>query len=167
MSIVITEEPLSTLADYARIAARDDVENDPAQWPARFDVSKWGVLAAWREGLRVGGAVIAFDTRDVHMLEGRRDLAVLWDIRVAPDARRESVGTALFHAVESWAIARGCRQLKIETQNTNVPACRFYQRQGCVLGARIPSVYPDRPHEVQMLWYKDLTPGTHSDRFPG
>ncbi len=130
-------------------------------------MSKWGVLAAWREGLRVGGAVVAFDAGDVHMLEGRRDLAVLWDIRVAPGARREGVGTALLRAVESWAIARGCRQLKIETQNTNVPACRFYQRRGCVLGARIPGVYPDRPHEVQMLWYKDLTPGTHSDRFPG
>jgi GNAT superfamily N-acetyltransferase len=167
MSVAVIEEPLSTLADYAQIATHYDLRSDPAQWPSQFDVSKWGVLAAWREGRRVGAAVIAFDTPEVHMLEGRRDLAVLWDIRVAPKARREGIGTVLFRAVEAWAIARGCRQLKIETQNINGPACRFYERQGCVLGATNRGAYPEHPDEVQMLWYKELTPETRSDRCPG
>ena len=69
------------------------------------------------------------------MLEGRRDLAVLWDIRVSPEARRQGVGSALFERVAAWAQLHGCRQLKIETQNTNVRACRFYERQGCQLRA--------------------------------
>jgi GNAT superfamily N-acetyltransferase len=134
----------------------------PSEWAGRFDVSRWGVLAARAEGRRVGGAVIAFDTPGVDMLEGRRDLAVLWDIRVAPEARGKGVGAALFRAAEAWARARGCRQLKVETQNLNVPACRFYARQGCVLTAVDPSAYPGLPGEIQLLWYKELGPATNA-----
>jgi GNAT superfamily N-acetyltransferase len=66
------------------------------------------------------------------------------------------VGAALFRAAESWARARGCRQLKVETQNVNVAACRFYSRQGCVLTSVDRLAYPGLPGEIQFLWYKDL-----------
>jgi hypothetical protein len=49
-----------------------------------------------------------------------------------------------------------CRQLKIETQNTNVQACRFYERLGCQLRAVDRAEYPELPQEIQLLWYKDL-----------
>ena len=129
----------------------------PAQWAERFDVSNWGLIGAHSNGARVGAATIAFNTEGINMLEGRRDLAVLWDIRVALAARGRGVGAALFRAVEAWAAARGCGQLKIETQNINVPACRFYARQGCVLGAINRFAYPELPDEVQLLWYKALS----------
>ena len=90
------------------------------------------------------------------MLEGRRDLSVLWDIRVAPNARGRGVGSALFERVEAWALAQGCRQLKVETQNINVPACGFYARHGCELRAIHHAAYPELPEEIQLLWYKDL-----------
>jgi GNAT superfamily N-acetyltransferase len=134
----------------------------PSTWAGRFDVSRWGVLAARAGGRCVGGAVIAFGTPGVDMLEGRRDLAVLWDIRVAPEARGLGVGAALFRAAEAWARGRSCRQIKVETQNVNVPACRFYARQGCVLAAVDPSAYPGLPGEIQLLWYKDLSIATHA-----
>jgi GNAT superfamily N-acetyltransferase len=130
----------------------------PSQWAKRFDVSNWGLIGAHSGGARVGGAAVAFNTEGVNMLEGRSDLAVLWDIRVAPEARGRGVGFALFRGVEVWAAARGCRQLKIETQNINVPACRFYARQGCVLGAVNRFAYRELPDEVQLLWYKTLPP---------
>jgi GNAT superfamily N-acetyltransferase len=129
----------------------------PTQWAGRFDVSNWGLIGARSGGVRVGGAVIAFNTQGVNMLEGRTDLAVLWDIRVSPEARGRGVGFGLFRAVEAWATARGCKQLKIETQNINVPACRFYARQGCVLGAINRFAYRELPEEVQLLWYKTLS----------
>jgi GNAT superfamily N-acetyltransferase len=132
----------------------------PAGWAERFDVSRWGVFAAWVAGRRVGGAVVAFRTPGLCMLQGRDDLAVLWDIRVAPEDRGKGVGTALFRAAEAWARARGCRQLKVETQNVNVPACRFYARQGCVLTSVHRHAYPGLPDEIQLLWYKDLAGGT-------
>ena len=90
------------------------------------------------------------------MLEGRDDLAVLWDIRVAPKFRGHGMGAALFRAVEAWAVARGCRELKVETQSVNVPACRFYQRQGCTLRRVNRHAYRDLPGEIQLLWYKNL-----------
>lgn len=75
---------------------------------------------------------------------------------VAPAARGQGVGTRLMRHVEQWAQERGCRTLKIETQNINVPACRFYARGGCTLGAVLLHAYPELPDEVQLLWYKDL-----------
>jgi GNAT superfamily N-acetyltransferase len=151
---VLSEVPVLSpyIKDYDAIPGEH-----PSEWARRFDVSRWGVLAARAGGRRVGGAVIAFDTPGVDMLEGRRDLAVLWDIRVALEARGFGVGAALFRAAEAWARARGCRQIKVETQNVNVPACRFYARQGCVLTSADPSAYPGLPGETQLLWYKDLS----------
>lgn len=151
---VLTERAL----DASYVKDYDAIEGEgPARWAERFDMSNWGLLAARVGGRRVGGATVAFDTPGLDMLEGRRDLAVLWDIRVSPDSRGMGVGSALFRAAEAWAGARGCRRLKVETQNVNVPACRFYTRRGCVLGAVDRSAYPGLPGEIQLMWYKDLT----------
>lgn len=128
----------------------------PLAWATRFDLSRWGVLVARRAGRPVGGAVVAWRTPGVDMLEGREDLAVLWDIRVAPEARGQGIGSALLHAAEEWARARGGRELKVETQNVNVPACRFYGRHAFVLRAADVRAYPGLPGETQLLWYKDL-----------
>ena len=131
-------------------------DNHPTDWARRFDVSNWAVVSAWRGGRRVGGAVVAARTPTMSMLDGRSDLALLWDLRVSPDERRRGVGAALFAATERYAVARGCRQLKIETQSINVAACRFYASRGCELGAVRRFAYPELPEETQLLWYKDL-----------
>ncbi len=134
-----------------------DAASRPLGWPARFDVACWGFLAARVGGERVGGAaVVPPGAAGVELLEGRSDLAVLWDLRVAPAARGRGVGAALFRAAERWAAARGASRLKVETQNVNAAACRFYARRGCVLGAVHRFAYPDLPHEAQLLWYKSL-----------
>ena len=150
---VLTERAVATRAfkDYDAI-----VGERPERWSARFDPSTWGIFAARSGGQRVGGAVVAFRSPGVDMLEGRADLAVLWDIRVAPGMRREGVGTALLRAAESWAAANGATSMKVETQNINVPACRFYTRRGYVLRTVNHGAYPEFPDEVQLLWYKDL-----------
>ena len=135
-----------------------DVRYAPATWPSSFDTTSWGVLVA-RQGEPVGGAVVAWNSPGLDMLEGRSDLAVLWDLRVAPRMRQHGVGAALFGAAEAWARARGVRTLKVETQTINVPACRFYARQGCTLGAMHRYAYPTLPHETQLLWYKELAAG--------
>jgi GNAT superfamily N-acetyltransferase len=135
----------------------DAVRNEgPNRWAKRFDVKNWGLIAAQDEGRRLGGAVVAYNTAEVNMLEGRSDLAVLWDIRVRPEARSAGTGTLLYRGAEAWARDRGCRILKIETQNINVPACRFYRRMGCTLGAVNRFAYTDLPDEVQLIWFKEL-----------
>lgn len=137
-----------------------DAIEGPERWAERFDVSRWGLIAARDDGARIGGALIAFGAGDVMMLEGRTDLAVLWDLRVAPEHRGRGAGGLLFRAAERWAADRGCRWLRVETQNINVDACRFYARRGCMLGGVNRFAYPDLPDEVQLLWYRDL----HAER---
>ncbi|HUR33942.1 MAG TPA: GNAT family N-acetyltransferase [Vicinamibacterales bacterium] len=129
----------------------------PSQWSLRFDVTHWQLFLAWRGDAVVGGAAMARDSTGVDLLEGRTDLALLWDIRVAPAARGRGVGTALFDRAALWAASVGCRTLKVETQDVNVRACRFYARQGCALRAVDPRAYASHPDEIQLMWYKELT----------
>jgi GNAT superfamily N-acetyltransferase len=134
----------------------DAIGDRPQAWATRFDTSRWGLFLARAEGRSLGGATVAFGPSGLDMLEGRHDLAVLWDIRVAPDARGQGVGRALFEAAETWALERGCRELKIETQNVNVAACRFYAAMGCQLRVVREHAYPECPGEAQFMFYKTL-----------
>jgi ribosomal protein S18 acetylase RimI-like enzyme len=191
MTIVLTEESMVVLPEYARVpiiftvdrvfdvTSRDDgrdgfalserhlevpyqkdydaiADEGPLQWGRRFDLSEWAFFTARLANRIVGGATVAFDTPGVTMLEGRRDLAALWDIRVSPELRCQSVGSALFERAAACAQLHGCRQFKIETQNTNVRACRFYERHGCRLQAIRRAAYPELPEEIQLFWCKDL-----------
>lgn len=130
----------------------------PVTWPQQFYIDNWGLFLALQDDQPVGAAAVAWNTNGVNMLEGRRELAVLWDIRVDPRHRREGIGAALFRRAADWARARGCTRLKIETQNINVAACRFYRRMGCELGTIHRHAYaPPLDHEVQLNWYLDLS----------
>jgi GNAT superfamily N-acetyltransferase len=151
--ILLEETPIEKpyFKDY------DSYGEIPTDWPHKFDVSNWGFFLAMVEKRPVGAASVAFDTTGVFMLEARKDLSVLWDIRVRPDAR--GAGIPLLRNAANWSREHGCTQMKIETQNVNVSACRFYQRMGARLGeihchgyAAVPAV----AHEVMLNWYLDL-----------
>ena len=135
----------------------DSIEDEGStSWARRWDIANWGVLAAYDQGQRAGGCVLAYDTPGVYFLESRKDLAALWDIRVAPELRGRGIGKELFSRAVSWSRTRGCNQLKIETQNINVPACRFYRAQGCTLRSIDRDKYAGHPDEVEMVWHKTL-----------
>ena len=136
--------------DYDAVAG-----NGPMEWERRFDMSRFFVFVARLGDARIGGAAIVLNP--AWLTGDRRDEAMLWDIRVAPSARRRGVGSALFEHVERWAQSNGCRELTIETQNTNVPACRFYARHGCGLTACDRSAYAELPSDVQLVWSKTLS----------
>ncbi len=128
----------------------------PTKWRERFDVSKWGLLFAEVAGTTVGSALIACDTPNVFMLEGRRDLASLWDLRVHPDHRGRGVGRCLIEGSETWARRADCISMKIETQNVNVRACELYVRCGYVLRSMDRFAYEDAPEETQLIFMKEL-----------
>lgn len=132
----------------------DSAEN-PLGW-LDLDTSTWVLFSAFEGEERLGGAVGAFDSPGIDMLEGRRDLAVVWDLRVAPHARRRGVATALLGNLEGWAQEQGCIELKVETQNTNFAACSFYRRHGFILRQVDRCAYPAYPDEVQLIWRKGL-----------
>lgn len=150
--VLLTERTL----DEPWVKDYDAADGGPSGWASRFDVSNWGMFGAYQDEDRIGGAVIAVGTPDLHMLRGRQDLAVLWDLRVTPGSRRSKVGSALFDAATAWARERGCSALEIETQQVNVSACRFYQRMGCSLAALDRFAYAELPDETQLIWHLDL-----------
>ncbi|MCG2593863.1 GNAT family N-acetyltransferase [Ramlibacter sp. XY19] len=147
----LTEEdlPHAFAKDYDRL-------EDPRQWPRLFDTSRWALISAWRGDTRVGGVIVARATPGVDMLEGRSDLAALWDLRVRAGERRQGVGSQLFRLAEAWAREQRCTELKVETQDTNPAACAFYSRQGCSLAQARQGAYPELPEEVQLIWRKLL-----------
>ena len=87
----------------------DEHDGGPEAWSGRFDLSAWRFFVARMNGARVGGAVVVFQAPGIEMLQGRTDVAILWDIRVAPSARRHGVGAALIASAEAWSVTRGAR----------------------------------------------------------
>lgn len=135
----------------------DALENNkPTDLAKQFDLSNWAIFSAFEDEKRIGGAIVARKTPEVLMLENRDDLACLWDLRVSPEYRGKGVGKMLFDHSIDWARSKNCRLLKIETQNINVPACRFYAKQNCELGAINRFAYPESMNETQLIWYRKL-----------
>ncbi len=128
----------------------------PTRWLKRFDMSNWGIYMAFEDDKHIGGAIVvpgAF----VGDIDSR--YAQLFDIRLLPEYRRRGTGTLLLKMVVEWTRELGCKYLKIETQNTNVPACRFYSKQGAVLGNIDEHAYAGEPgieYEVRLVWYLEL-----------
>jgi GNAT superfamily N-acetyltransferase len=134
----------------------DSLSGGPLGWQQRWDMSQWGILAAYEGERRVGGAVIAWKTDDLVISGDPASSFVLWDFRVDTGFRHIGVGSRLFEFAINWGRARSCRRLEIETQNINVPACRFYARHGCDLAAIDRSAYGNLCNEVRLLWEKAL-----------
>jgi GNAT superfamily N-acetyltransferase len=134
-------------------------EGGPDRWKERFDITNFVIFLAAQDGSPVGGATLVYDTPGLHILAGRKDMVVLWDIRVVPGRRHDGIGTMLFRYATDWARGKGFRLLKIETQNINLPASRFYLKHGCELGEINRYAYAADPgvaHEVMLVWYLDL-----------
>ena len=99
----------------------------------------------------IGGAILAMHSTDLDMLENRDDLAVMWDIRVHPLFRRQGLGAALFDQAKTCAKSHGCNEMRVETQDTNVDACRFYRRMGCLLHSIQEDAY-EGLDEAKIIW---------------
>ena len=102
---------------------------------------------------------IAAKEPKLYMLSGRDDACVLWDIRVADGYKHRGIGQKMLDMGIKEAKENGYRQMIIECQNNNVPACRFYKKQGALLSkVDMYAYYQEEAcrDEVQFLWYLDL-----------
>lgn len=144
------------LKDYA-----SDPDGDPIHFLRQFVCAHNAAHFIAMSGDEVVGAAAGIrhcrDAPYFCMTDGRDDIAVLADIRVTEDSQRAGVGAALFNSVAGWARSDGMKMLKIETQNTNVPACRFYKRMGARFGGVQRHAYDGaNESESMLLWYFDL-----------
>lgn len=77
------------------------------------------------EGLLVG----LIDTEIQHW----NNTLFVWNLMVDVNYRRHGIGRRLWNRARDFARQADVRAIMIETQNTNIAACRFYQRMGCQL----------------------------------
>ncbi|MCG7345674.1 GNAT family N-acetyltransferase [Sporosarcina sp. ACRSL] len=130
-----------------------------SQYADEFDITNWVFFMAFDNDIPIGAVTVASKTEGVQMLDGRDDMTVLWDIRIDDQYKQQGIGTKLFSMAVEWSRLNGFRQMKIECQNNNVPACKFYQKQGATLGKIDEyAYYNEAPvkDEVQLIWYVDL-----------
>jgi len=96
------------------------------------------VLVAADESGVLGTALVFFRRES--------DLARLYSIAVAHDARGRGVGEALLAAVEQAALRRGARRMRLEVRQDNAAAMRLYERGGYTRFAQRPGYYEDGGH---------------------
>lgn len=84
------------------------------------------VLAA-----EAGGRVVGMASAQVLISTAEGGFsAVVEDIVVAESWRGRGIGRMLVTAIERWAADRGVSRLQLLADRTNLPALRFYEKQG-------------------------------------
>jgi len=142
---------------HSRFKDYDANEEDrPTELGKRFDCSNWALLAAFAGTARIGGAIVARDCPGFDLLEGRTDLAHIVDIRVNPSLRGKGIGRALIEACTTLATRERCVELRVETQDINVAACRFYVACGFSLLSINETAYGPGFDEAQLIWQLPL-----------
>lgn len=127
------------------------------RWKKLFDLTNWKIYVAYNENNEmIAGCTVATKTSNCIMLDGRDDLAVLWDIRVSDKYKHMGIGQKLFNMAKEYVKEKGFMQLKVECQNTNPAAVNFYHKQGMKLCAINEYAYQECLNEAQLIWYLDL-----------
>jgi GNAT superfamily N-acetyltransferase len=136
-----------------------DEEDGPESWPSKYEVGNWGIFIAFRRSKPVGGIAVGADAPGglkSHFEPG--DMAVVWDIRVSKEERRQGLASKLFSSGVNWARGEGYSRLKLEVTSANVPMCQFCVKNGCELAAvhRFGYKTSKASDEAMLIWYYDL-----------
>jgi ribosomal protein S18 acetylase RimI-like enzyme len=156
-SVSVTEEAIAPfdgpglitvvklLVPYVKTYPRDGalyVEADPAQ----------RMIAVVKVGMDVVGYVA--------VLHAWNECAQIDDIMISRSHRGIGLGRSLMDEAVKWAKEHDLSIVRLETQTTNVPACRFYQRYGFKLGGFDRHLYDALPsgskRETALFWYLHL-----------
>jgi ribosomal protein S18 acetylase RimI-like enzyme len=81
------------------------------------------------------------------------DFAQIDDVCVDAKARGTGIGTALLARAVKHASRLKLSGVRAETQSLNVPACRFYRKNGFCLGGFDRFHYGARSKEIALFWY--------------
>lgn len=144
----LTEQPLDppfVSSDYSLKAG------ECAEIAARLQAGDGLYLVVERRGRLVG-------LLDVER-ERWRDTAVVWNILVDRDHRRQGLGAELIGRAITWARKNRLRALVLETQTNNYAACRFYDKIGfrlCGLDDHFYSNNDIGVKEVAIFWWYEL-----------
>ncbi|WEG13445.1 GNAT family N-acetyltransferase [Pullulanibacillus sp. KACC 23026] len=77
------------------------------------------------------------------------------NIAIKKEYRGYRIGKLLLHRAEEWASQRNLIGMSLEAQDDNLGACRFYVKQGFVLGGVDTLKQSYNPNiETTLYWYK-------------
>ena len=92
----------------------------------------------------------------IRMRKNWNRYAFIEDLAVARDHRGKGIGSMLVERAKAWAKQKELSGLMLETQDTNLPACRFYHKNGFEIGAVDTMLYANfeaSRHEKALFWY--------------
>ena len=97
------------------------------------------------------GLLVGFLDAEIHYWN---NTLFVWNLMVDLDYRQNGIGRRLWHRARDFAKQAGVRAIMIETQNTNVAACRFYERMGCRLVGLNEALYDNDGEmpEIALYW---------------
>jgi ribosomal protein S18 acetylase RimI-like enzyme len=131
---------------YVKRAGYDFGAGFQAELAARIAVGQGLYLAAEHDGQIVGFLDVEPD--------GWRPTATMLWVAVDRPWRGHGIGRRLIERAIDWTRSRGLRALVLETQTTNIDACRFYLRVGFTLsGVQDPYYFDERVAEEQALFW--------------
>ncbi|MFZ5966400.1 MAG: GNAT family N-acetyltransferase [Bacillota bacterium] len=132
----IFEKPYTKIYDENYIKVEEYISNENKT-----------IFYALDNSLCVGQIVIRMNWNRFCFIEG---------IVVKEKARRKNVGTLLLNTAKNWAIARNLKGFMLEAQDNNLGACRFYIKNGFVLGGVDIMLYNNfqNKDEKALFWYK-------------
>ncbi|MDW2885770.1 GNAT family N-acetyltransferase [Exiguobacterium artemiae] len=120
--------------------------DDKLDWSAYIDSSEKIVLLAFHEDACIG---------QIRLVKDWNRFAYIENIAVKKDFRKSGVGHLLLEAAETWAKEQSLIGLSLEAQNDNLIACRFYVKEGFVLGG-VDTLKQSANSNIDLTlyWYK-------------
>ncbi len=115
-------------AAYRRFYGRDDDPRARGFLEERLARGESVVFMARLDGEAIGFTQLYPSYASVSLAK----IFVLYDLFVAPTARRCGAGTALLRAAVEYAAAHGASELMLQTATGNLTAQRLYEREGWI-----------------------------------
>ena len=120
--------------------------DDKLDWSAYIDSNEKVVLLAFHEDACIG---------QIRLVKDWNRFAYIENIAVKKDFRKSGVGHLLLEAAEAWAKEQSLIGLSLEAQNDNLIACRFYVKEGFVLGGVDTLKHSANAEiDITLYWYK-------------
>lgn len=131
----------------------------PDAFATTFDEAVAWLPENWaRQLAELATFVATTDGDDIGLVRGvphrdDPDAGFLLSMWVAPETRRQGIGSALVDAVVDWAQSRGFKRLALDVAESNATATAFYLRKGFVPNGLVGALPPPREHvrEIQMV----------------
>ncbi|MDN7242163.1 GNAT family N-acetyltransferase [Planococcus sp. N028] len=120
--------------------------DDQLKWKEYIDSEKKVMFLAFHAEECIG---------QIRLVKDWNRFAYIENIAVRRSFRKSGIGHLLLEVAETWAQDKSLIGLSLEAQNDNVIACRFYEKEGFVLGgADTLKQHANSNIDITLYWYK-------------